>query len=298
MSVSSIARCAGLVVCALTYAAPALAQREAVPRELVDVLWLLERNSGSGAVLHVGSVPARLRGITDGAGVRVIGAVERGSLITTAVAIRADAPAAVAEWNRRLGQNGWALQPARVLPQQTGFVSSRPPGTDGEFRVFCSSADNGAITVRLIEAPRGETYIVSSYTGGGTQPNRCTSPAPAPGLGRLRNELLPSLAPPPGATVINQGGGSSTGEADARATLVTDLSAAALVDHYGREMNSQGWTAVERSAGNSSALSVWRKDSASAPALFGWLSALQLPDGSRSMQVRVMTIANRAVIRP
>lgn len=274
----------GFFLCALAYAAPAMAQDDSVPREFVDVLWLMSGYSGQREVLHIGTVPEPLRDVVSGSAARVIGAVERSSSITLALAARGDAAAVEDTWERRLQRAGWTQQAPQYDQQRGGFVTSRPAADENP---FCSPSRDTAIRLRTIDAPGEQTYVVINYGSalprgycGADTPERPRPPS---------HPFLPALPPPPGAVVMGGGSSSSGNDVEQDVDLLTELSPAELIAHYGAHMREQGWTDVEQAAGDSVALGVWRKSDGTTP-LFAWLSATLVPGGNRAMQIQVRSI--------
>jgi hypothetical protein len=93
--------------------------------------------------------------------------------------------------------------------------------------------------------------------------------------------MIPNLAPPPGAYQYPGGGGGSTDDVHATATLETDLEPAAVGVHYANQLEGAGWTRTDESRGGKQAWSTWRfadEDGSPWSALF---FALQLPEAPR-----------------
>lgn len=278
---SSVARRAGLIVCALAYAAPAAAQENSVPREFVDVLWL-NGYGGQREVLHIGTVPEPLRTIVSGSDARVIGAVERSSSITLALAARGGAASVEEAWEGHLEQAGW-IRHTPQLEQRGGFVDSRSAAAE---TVFCSPTRESAVRLRAVDAPGEETYVLLNY--GSALPRRYCGDAQPERERPPSHPYLPALPAPAGAIVTGGGTSSSGDEVQQSVNVRSELSPAELIAHYGTHMREQGWTEVEQAAGDNIALSVWRK--MDAVPLFAWLSSTRVPGGDRAVQIEVRTV--------
>jgi hypothetical protein len=267
----------------LAGAAQASAQSDVVPREFVNVL-LLSGSEGPDEMLRVGVLSDMFHGLTPARGERVIGTLQRRTTATAALAVPGDAADVHAAWERRLETAGWRPREGRPVEQQRGFVTAQEPT---RAQAWCWPVDESSIHLRTIDAPGDETYVVFSLTPG---PRGICGPSSGPSERRSPYlDMLPALPAPPGARVFGTGGGGGSDRVNQTAQIYTELTTAALFEHYGRLMREQGWEPADDAVGETSGVTVWRR-SGDAGVRTAWLSGVRVPDGTVIMEVTVLLI--------
>ena len=93
---------------------------------------------------------------------------------------------------------------------------------------------------------------------------------------------LPTLKVPAGTAPVDSGSGGGTDNANGDATLVTNLPAEALEEHFRDQLATSGWTIVAQGAGGPTAWSTWRFVRSDGKPWVGLLLVVDMPDGTTS----------------
>jgi hypothetical protein len=260
---------------------PNLRGPELVPQELVAALL-------SGSVMHgptvaeivVGRVPDNLPfEVPRPEKSRVVGALARpaaGTLVFSVAQRPLDAMRAYRELLRRTGWDD------RDRERGSGFQ----PREIAYSGVFCQGEER-SISTTAAEGRDGQTFLQVQYAVYKSY-SQCDD--------RQRENMswqrgpMPTLYPPPKATIVdgNMGGGRNYIEASAR--LKTELRPAQLVVHYGAQLRAEGWVARSEPSGGDVAAQTWRVEDRRGKAWIGVLAAISIPDSKdREMLFRVMS---------
>jgi hypothetical protein len=150
-----------------------------------------------------------------------------------------------------LEKGGWKLLPGygSRTGQRGGFVSTDAGGFLGYVQESKNlmvniqtqrKDDTTQVSINLRVDPNAKRMLAMS------QPDTQSIP-------------LPDLQPPPGATVTagGGGGGGGGGQFTTSAMIETDLSAAALMTHYGDQLQKAGWSPLSRTLRGAVSVSVW-----------------------------------------
>ena len=230
----------------LLSALPARGQ-EPLP-DMVPVEMLVASSFGGGTPeILLGRVPADLEdALPIPPDARVVGTI--GHSHYQVVVLTSDVPPAEVQetWTARFLAAGWTR---REAPRQSGFGTSGSMGTQ-----LCG---NGSVSVHLSAQanPRGAGSLVEVRRNAGSRFSICDEEA------RRRpfdDSPIPSLSPPAGARSLGSGGGGSGNSWSSRTALDTDLGPAALLDHYGEQLERNGWTGLERSIADRIGVATYR----------------------------------------
>lgn len=262
----TLRRAAGVIVrtCAVivTVSSPGAAQRPAPTDELNQaILRYAFRYQGGNVRLVPGAVPDDLApNFYVPAGTRVLGTVVSTSGAVVLAATNASADSLRAEYARALEPRGWKAWETRGRARG-GFVGSVSEGP----LLFCHERAQLQITHRRRATPPHDLEL--EYREGGGMCDEPMGPR-SPQFVAIDEPRFPTLRspePPPGrptstcfARSGRQGGsGMSTG------TIVsTDLPAAELLQHYGRQLEASGWSPPGRAGSPAAASATWiRTDS-------------------------------------
>ena len=155
----------------------------------------------------------------------------------------------------QLESTGWEVRP--FGGEQGGFPSvDAPPGN----RPFlCHPSTGSFLSMDILQPENGNTELELDLS---TDPNdpRCFQHEES--RRRLAAvtviyDRLPTLLPPRGATQEGETGGRDDERATAMGFLYTDLDLSFIGEHYGRQMEEQGWTLHESGHGEKAAWSTW-----------------------------------------
>ncbi|MCH8282426.1 MAG: hypothetical protein IIC96_17305 [Chloroflexi bacterium] len=171
-------------------------------------------------------------------------------------------------FQEELSKSGW-LYTKLVLPV---FVS--PEGEFDRSRVytpFCNEEENLSMFLNVI--PRQEQRSEVHLRLIGWNRAFCDREAPPD---------LPTLKVLAGPAPVDLGSGAGRDNVDGDATLVTDLPAAALEEHFRDQLAASGWAIVAQGAGGPTAWSTWRFVRSDGKPWVGLLLVVDLPDGTTS----------------
>jgi hypothetical protein len=122
---------------------------------------------------------------------------------------------------------GWISQ----MPAQSGFVMGSADSVS-----ICKGTD--FVDVALSVPPGGSVNVRAVLT---RDPRRqCASRGPGSTMS-FADVMFPVLEPPPGGKMSGGGGGGSNSEWTSHTQLTSELSMAALADHYRRQIVEAGW---------------------------------------------------------
>ena len=144
-------------------------------------------------------------------------------------------------------EDGWLVPPEE--PYGAGFVSELWPSN-----TFCYNDDEVVLYLSVVEIPDEPTDVRINI-----QSPAQHSPCDPEGMHWMDESygLIPTLTSPPGAMVQSGGSGSGQDDASVTATLITDLTAEDLANHYGVQLSEAGWTAGERGTSEQVSWSSW-----------------------------------------
>lgn len=123
---------------------------------------------------------------------------------------------------------GWVSQ----MPVQSGFVSGQ-----SDTASICKGTD--FVDVALIPATGGGTNVRAMLT---RDPRRQCASRGAGSTMSFADVTFPVLEAPAGAKMSSGGGGGSSSEWTSHTQLKSELSMAAMVDHYRRQIIDAGWS--------------------------------------------------------
>ena len=172
----------------------------------------------------------------------------------------------LASYLKQLEDSGW-VQP--VIESGNGFQSS----SAGRYAFYCRDSAR----VSAIAVPGAATGAFIHVTYQRSDPSACTRRVVRPQLSEL---VLPTLAPPPGATVPRAGSQGDASQIGASAHLVnTTLAPAEVVQHYVTQLIAAGWTAdAPASNASLSAVTLHARDKDGKP-WTGWLLVVNAGTG-------------------
>lgn len=213
---------------------------ESIPVSLVNALF-----GGGGREIRtlyfVGVVPPGWPStLTPPAPATVLGATQ-GRRQLTAVFVDSVTRDPLPAYERRLRDAGWSRPAMQSLMFGRGGFQSG----DGRMPFWCSDA--GRVTTNLRPAAGSASYLRIVYE---SMPRGTCAPAPdsmpfgREGDPRLTLLAIPPLYAPPG--LRSEGGGGGSGGTSINASTrfdSTTMTPAALLDHYGAQLASAGWTA-------------------------------------------------------
>ena len=181
---------------------------------------------------------------------------------------------------RRFEAAGWAPPPAPQLALRPGFQSSGFNGASAPNSIYCR--DRELVTVSVAEARGTETVVsVSRQPGQRTvcdpeimraQADRDSTPA---------MNLIPSLAPIPGAITTGGGSGGGGDESYADARIMTDIAVTEIAEHYRRQLLAAGWKDAERTSTSSVAVTTFTMRDSTARQWSGVLTVIGSPPSNR-----------------
>ena len=195
-----------------------------------------------------------------------------------------------------LDEAGWRVFEIQT-PVRGGFVTGAQPPP--QFGTFCR--DDRALHAIAAEV-EGTTYVrLSLWPDVGPGPYQEIPGAldsfglPPTGESDLY-EHMPTLVIPRQTTVLNPSGGYIIGAGGFPATgrsigteieLETDLSAQSLLEHYGQQLQDQGWRLDTAWSGESSSGSAWTRSPDGGPELAGLLDTVGLAESGYRASFRV-----------
>ena len=179
-------------------------------------------------------------------------------------------------FQEELAEAGW-YSPQRFLPQ--GFVSAEGTLVSSmPFFLFCNDAEDISMQLTIFPPEDGLSGVRIAYSDQRRNPCGRSGPsAPAP--------TLPALKVPSGSKIEGSGSGDGGDHANAEITLVTDLTAVALAEHFGEQLEELAWALVEEGALGPSAWSTWKYEDSDGNPWVGLLLAIDLPDGKTSYTI-------------
>ncbi len=247
---------------------------EAIDRAIGDdvpeaLALALVSNAAEESEIFVGSPPASLQDILpSGEGVSIMGGLTRDNGGTVVLNLAESAEATLSSYGDRLESEGW--ERAASMRPRGGFQRSPEPvaGT------WCTETHwvwASAVSFADTEMLRLRYYEVD------TEPTPCEN-ARMTGRASIDYGLrIPDLDPPPDAEVHMTGGGGSGDGVDMSASVVSDLSAEELFEHYARQVGRAGWDDGRVSASNGLAIGQWTTSDDSGRPAIGVLAIWPVP---------------------
>jgi len=254
---------------------------DAIPRELVLALLNLGPGMG-GPDIRVGKAPDNIPSDLLPPGLEILGSTTQFESSVIVLATREQPDSAVSRYEAHLLGAGWTKPPAPQAPRLRGFVSASP----------------GQVTYdRPDMACRGEEFV--TYTGtyrrnGGSLVKVTYSRGIRYSMCEARQDVttyrspydaapVPVLRAPFGAVTTDDNGMSAFGDNSflLSTRLGTRLTPGELVDHYDKQMRSQGWTSVESGSLKFLAARTYRTKDDQGRAWLATLFAVATPDSSR-----------------
>ncbi|MBY0492468.1 MAG: hypothetical protein K2R93_21715 [Gemmatimonadaceae bacterium] len=181
---------------------------------------------------------------------------------------------------RRFDVAGWATPPAPPVVSRPGFQSSGFTGSATPNPMYCRNRD--LLMVSVTEARGTETVVSLTHQPG---PRPICDPdamrAPTDRSGSAAMNLIPALAPMPGANTTGGGSGGGIDEAYADARIMTDLPVTDIAEHYRRQLLAAGWTDAERTKTASVAVTTFTLRDSTARRWSGVLTVIGNPPSNR-----------------
>ena len=182
--------------------------------------------------------------------------------------------------------------------------SERSRGSRGGFTsagnvpfAFCSG-DNTMLTLTLSESPIEGLTEVRFFTFNVKGMGR--SPCDQSRKGGARLDMisptgfkLPTLRSPAGVRETGSSSGSSHNSVRSEVSLITDMSAVDLEEHYRRQLLELGWELAEQAAAGPLAVSTWRFANTEGQEHSGLLWALEGPEENNRTAVIQVSLPNR-----
>lgn len=103
---------------------------------------------------------------------------------------------------------------------------------------------------------------------------------------------LPALRPPSGASVLPRGTGGGSGNWNSSASVQSSSTAAQLLDAYGTQLQSAGWTLLTKSVTGKTVTSVWRFTDADQREVTGVLTLQTQAPGRYAAQLATLAFRN------
>lgn len=217
-----------------------LIEAESIPLDLAAAL-IASGGFGAEPQILVGSIPEWIANrIYVPAGARVLGSAFLGTTVTAVVSVVEPPDSALARFRRELQQRGWTNPPPPTF-SGGGFRSATIPGATLASRLTLCS-DQQILTASAVRHRGTVTNVTLRVT---TSPNYsvCRPPDP-PSMSR---SAMPTLINPEGADDGRFGAECSSpysGSSGTGTTLRTLMTPEALLDHYARQLQDSGWTAL------------------------------------------------------
>jgi hypothetical protein len=183
---------------------------------------------------------------------RVIGSYGGDRDLTALIDADSQPKQIVAFYTDRLRASGWSTLQAGHDPG--GFI---PPQLAQQAQaLFCRSTDGPAMTVFAQVAANGTTHATLSINLDPVN-NPCRQTPDHEPPERSIGPQLPPLEPPAGCDLYTHGMSTGPHTSATLATLTTQLDLAAVVHHYGRQLEEAGWRADESGQSGPVAWSAW-----------------------------------------
>ncbi len=169
-------------------------------------------------------------------------------------------------FQEELAEAGW-YSPQSFSPR--GFVAAEGTLVSS---IFCNDADDISMQLAISPSEDGLSGVRIAYSDQrGFVCGRSDPWPPAP--------TLPALKVPLGSKIEGSGSGDGGDNAYADVALVTDLTAVALEEHFGEQLEEFAWALTEEGALGPSAWSIWKYEDSDGNPWVGLLLAIDLPDG-------------------
>ncbi len=199
-----------------------------------------------------------------------------------------------------LEQGGWREMDTGT-PPRGGFVASVEPqslmmcrDSSMMFVMGIPTGDATYVNMRVMENPTPAFCDMASGAANTSAAvptfSRGFGGAPGP---QVSARDMPTLEIPDGATTLQPGQGriirefsSSTRAMASAIDLETELSTQELLDHFGRQLEEQGWSYDTGWSGDVSSGSTWTRTAAADPDLAGLLDVIALGDSRYSATFR------------
>lgn len=246
----------------------------ASPGDVPEALALaLITNAADESQMFVGDPPANVWDVLpSGSDMTVVGGLTRDNGGAIVFEIAESPETAFRAYGDRLEAEGWERAGERGLRggfQQSPETVAATWCTETHWLRASSVAYAGMALFRV------------RYYEAELQPTPCENARMTSSMSMGRYGLtLPPLEAPVGAEVRMHGGGGSANLADMTASVITDLSAEGLFDHYSRQVGREGWEEVSTSSGNGIAIGRWvARDDEGGPAV-GVLAIGPMPEAN------------------
>ena len=192
----------------------------------------------------VGSMPEWIANrIYVPSGARVLGSAFLGTTVVVVVSLPAASDSVLVEFKRELLQRGWKTPPPPPTYGGGGFRPAASTTVDGSPMRLTLCNDQQMLTASAARR-RGTTTNVTFRVLGTATYSPCHPPQMPTSMAR---SPFPTLFNPPNAADARMNGDCSStlmGSMGTSTTLRTPMTAESLLDHYGRQLQDSGWTAV------------------------------------------------------
>jgi len=239
-----------LALLAIAIAAPAtssfaqerepLRRPSSVPLELATAL-ASAGGFGSEPQILVGELPewviARLYLPRES---RVVGSAFIGTTVIGILSVPVSSDTLLKEFDRELRQRGWKAPP--IIPSMGGVFRPAPSSAiSGAPRRITLCGDRQILNASILRQQASSTTVIIRLSSSGS-PGICNPPPYPPDRSRPN---LPTLYDPENATAGRMGREcveAGYGSFGSGTRLKTTMSAGALLEHYGRQLQDSGWS--------------------------------------------------------
>jgi hypothetical protein len=197
-------------------------------------------NNGDPQIL-VGSLPEWVAArVQLPPGSRVLGSAFIGSTVLGVVTVPTSSDTLMKQFERELEQRGWTPPP--TMPSRGGGFRPSLSAAIARAQRFTRCRENQVITGWISRQQAASTTVMLRMSDTGGNPSLC-NPMQPQFQSDMERPAYPTLIDPSGASDASgcyrrySGGTSGTGT-----RLKTTMSAEALLEHYGRQLQDSGWT--------------------------------------------------------
>jgi hypothetical protein len=155
-------------------------------------------------------------------------------------------------FREHLAGSEWSEKRRTLGQERGGFV---PTGSGGRWLTFCLSPRGPALLVSAHRRRGAQTTDVRLRLEGSRRDSPCSDDHYR--YAYEERSVLPALFPPEGVAQLSGGGGGGSDSEQNYAHLRTDMSPAALVEHYSAQLEEAGWSQAGSGEEGPTAWSGW-----------------------------------------